>query len=46
MKLTEKEQKTVINAFENTYGYCIRELTERSTIIAEIMRKIGIDVKG
>ena len=42
--LTDKEKKTIIGTFELSYGFSGRELVKISPPIAEIFRKLDIDV--
>lgn len=43
--LTDKEKKTIIGTFELAYGYSGRELVKIEPFIAEIFRKLDIDVE-
>ena len=44
--LTDKEKKTIIGTFELAYGYSGRELVKIEPFIAEIFRKLDIDVES
>ena len=43
-ELTEKEKRTIVGTFELTYGYSGKELVKISKPIAEIFRKLGMNV--